>query len=329
MILPDGRALGDPSNAEIAEAAGAPTDFDERDFDLVIVGAGPAGLSAAVYGASEGLRTLVVDEGGIGGQVRSSPLIRNYLGFPRGVSGNRLAEQAHEQASVFGASFVFMHRATRARARGRAAHPLACGRPPRQRRSRDPCHRRQLSPPGRSVARGVERRRRLLRRHGLGDPRTQRKGRLRRGRRELGGAGRPAPCALCASRHPRRARCVTRGRDVALPHPGGPGHAEHRRAHQHHRRRRGRRRASAGTRAPRGHHRLRGDRRRRCALGADRSAPAHRLAATGHRARQPRVPLHRRGRTAATTAGRSSVRRSRSRPACPGCLLRGMFGMAP
>ena len=112
MILPDGRALGDPSNAEIAEAAGAPTDFDERDFDLVIVGAGPAGLSAAVYGASEGLRTLVVDEGGIGGQVRSSPLIRNYLGFPRGVSGNRLAEQAHEQASVFGASFVFMHRAT-------------------------------------------------------------------------------------------------------------------------------------------------------------------------------------------------------------------------
>jgi thioredoxin reductase (NADPH) len=110
MILPDGRALGDPSNAEIAEAAGAPTDFEDRDFDLVIVGAGPAGLSAAVYGASEGLRTLVVDERGIGGQVRSSPLIRNYLGFPRGVSGNRLAEQAHEQASVFGAGFVFMHR---------------------------------------------------------------------------------------------------------------------------------------------------------------------------------------------------------------------------
>ena len=112
LILPDGRALGDPSNAEIAEAAGAPTDFDGRDFDLVIVGAGPAGLSAAVYSASEGLRTLVVDEGGIGGQARSSSSIRNYLGFPRGVSGSRLAEQAHEQAAIFGADFVFMHRAS-------------------------------------------------------------------------------------------------------------------------------------------------------------------------------------------------------------------------
>ncbi|HEY4094808.1 MAG TPA: FAD-dependent oxidoreductase [Baekduia sp.] len=110
MVLPDGRALSDPSNAEIALAAGAPADFDQRDFDVVIVGAGPAGLSAAVYSASEGLRTVVVDEGGIGGQARSSSLIRNYLGFPRGVSGQRLAEQAYEQASVFGASFVFMHR---------------------------------------------------------------------------------------------------------------------------------------------------------------------------------------------------------------------------
>jgi thioredoxin reductase (NADPH) len=112
MMLPGGHALGDPSDAEIAEAAGAPAELAEHGFDVAIVGAGPAGLSAAVYAASEGLRTLVADAGGIGGQARSSSMIRNYLGFPRGVSGSRLAEQAYEQASVFGARFVLMHRAT-------------------------------------------------------------------------------------------------------------------------------------------------------------------------------------------------------------------------
>jgi thioredoxin reductase (NADPH) len=112
MALPDGRVLSNPSNAEIAAAAGAPQAFDESAFELLVVGAGPAGLSAAVYGASEGLRVLVVDAGGIGGQARSSSLIRNYLGFAKGVSGSRLAEQAYDQASAFGARFIFMHRAT-------------------------------------------------------------------------------------------------------------------------------------------------------------------------------------------------------------------------
>jgi thioredoxin reductase (NADPH) len=91
--------------------SGAPAGLAEQAFDAIIVGSGPAGLSAAVYAASEGLRILVVDEGGIGGQARSSSLIRNYLGFAKGISGSRLAEQAYHQAAAFGASFLFMHRA--------------------------------------------------------------------------------------------------------------------------------------------------------------------------------------------------------------------------
>ena len=118
IVLPDGRVLSNPTNVEITEATGGSIELQRDDFDLVIVGAGPAGLSAAVYGASEGLRTLVIDEGGIGGQATSSSLIRNYLGFPRGVGGGRLAEQAYEQAWVFRADFAFMHRASALRRAG-------------------------------------------------------------------------------------------------------------------------------------------------------------------------------------------------------------------
>ncbi len=108
VVLPDGTALADPSDAEFARATGSPPAEGEQAMDLVIVGAGPAGLSAAVYSASEGLRTMVIDRGGIGGQASSSALIRNYLGFPRGISGSRLAQQAHEQAWILGARFAFM-----------------------------------------------------------------------------------------------------------------------------------------------------------------------------------------------------------------------------
>jgi thioredoxin reductase (NADPH) len=115
VVFPDGTVLSDPGNLELTKAAGSSVDPERVEFDLVIVGAGPAGLSAAVYGASEGFSTLVVDEGGLGGQATSSSLIRNYLGFPRGVSGRRLAQQAFEQAWVFGANFAFMQRITELR----------------------------------------------------------------------------------------------------------------------------------------------------------------------------------------------------------------------
>ena len=101
------RALVDPTDAELAEALGWKTVLGERTlFDVVVVGAGPAGLAAAVYASSEGLRTLVVEAQAIGGQAGSSSLIRNYVGFARGVSGSELAQQAYQQAWVFGTTFL-------------------------------------------------------------------------------------------------------------------------------------------------------------------------------------------------------------------------------
>ena len=118
VVFPDGSFLADPTNVELALASGSPVHPEQMAFDLVIVGAGPTGLSAAVYGASEGFSTLVINDGGLGGQATSSSLIRNFLGFPRGVSGRRLAQSAYEQAWIFGAKFAFMQRVTALEASG-------------------------------------------------------------------------------------------------------------------------------------------------------------------------------------------------------------------
>jgi thioredoxin reductase (NADPH) len=107
VVTFDGQVLVDPSNGDIARAFGIPTSPEPGTYDLVIVGAGPAGLAAAVYGASEGLHTAVLEQLAIGGQAGSSSLIRNYLGFPRGVSGSELAIRAVQQAGMFGAGIVY------------------------------------------------------------------------------------------------------------------------------------------------------------------------------------------------------------------------------
>jgi thioredoxin reductase (NADPH) len=113
VFLHDGRVLVDPTNQELAHAYGVSTELDERrDFDVVIVGAGPAGLAAAVYAAAEGLDSLVIEREAIGGQAGTSSRIRNYLGFSRGVSGAELAQRAYQQAWVFGAGFLLMHEVT-------------------------------------------------------------------------------------------------------------------------------------------------------------------------------------------------------------------------
>src|SRR6266496_1033730 len=107
LVLFDGRVLVDPTNAEGAAAIGVATRPEAGRYDLVVVGAGPAGLSAATYGASEGLRTLMVEPEALGGQAGSSSLIRNYLGFPYGVSGRTLGQRAAAQAILFGAELVY------------------------------------------------------------------------------------------------------------------------------------------------------------------------------------------------------------------------------
>jgi thioredoxin reductase (NADPH) len=115
MAAIDGAVLHDPSDAEIAEAWGVHTTLPPecRDFDVLVVGAGPGGLAAAVSASSEGMRTLVVERESIGGQAGSSSLIRNYLGFSRGISGSDLAQRGYQQAWVFGADFVLMREINR------------------------------------------------------------------------------------------------------------------------------------------------------------------------------------------------------------------------
>jgi thioredoxin reductase (NADPH) len=102
LFFADGSILQKPENREIADRCGLKTSADMPFYDLIVVGAGPAGLAAAVYGGSEGLRTLVVERKAPGGQAGMSSRIENYLGFPGGVSGNELARRAVTQARRFG-----------------------------------------------------------------------------------------------------------------------------------------------------------------------------------------------------------------------------------
>ena len=106
LVFPDGGHLLAPTNAEIAERVGLRTRPGLRTYDLVIVGGGPAGLAAAVYGASEGLRTLLLEREAPGGQAGTTSRIENYLGFPAGLSGADLARRAVAQASRLGAELL-------------------------------------------------------------------------------------------------------------------------------------------------------------------------------------------------------------------------------
>lgn len=115
VFLLDESVLADPTDAEIMDAIGETP--DELSCDVAVVGGGPAGLTSAVYAGSEGLRVLVIERNVIGGQAGASSLIRNYLGFPRGISGGELTQRAYQQAWLFGAKFVFAREVTHLRER--------------------------------------------------------------------------------------------------------------------------------------------------------------------------------------------------------------------
>jgi thioredoxin reductase (NADPH) len=106
VITPDGEALVEPTDAELATRVGLATTPSKDFYDLIVIGGGPAGLGAAVYGASEGLRTVLVERTATGGQAGQSSRIENYLGFPDGVSGAQLTERARRQATRFGAELL-------------------------------------------------------------------------------------------------------------------------------------------------------------------------------------------------------------------------------
>jgi thioredoxin reductase (NADPH) len=106
VIFPDGSLIAEPTNSQIAEKIGLKTHAQMPFYDLIIIGGGPAGLAAAVYGASEGLSTLLIERQAPGGQAGMSHNIENYLGFPSGLSGSNLARRAAAQAARFGAEIL-------------------------------------------------------------------------------------------------------------------------------------------------------------------------------------------------------------------------------
>ncbi|WP_163510959.1 FAD-dependent oxidoreductase [Fodinicola acaciae] len=120
VITPDGQALRNPTGSQIADAVGLSTQPAAEFYDLIVIGGGPAGLGSAVYGASEGLRTVLVERQATGGQAGQSSRIENYLGFPDGVSGAQLTDRARRQAQKFGAEVLTARDVVGLEARGSA-----------------------------------------------------------------------------------------------------------------------------------------------------------------------------------------------------------------
>ena len=234
VVITPTAMLRHPTPGEFAEHLGLTfTSVPGYVFDLVVVGTGPAGLAAAVYGASEGLDTVSLDAVGTGGQAGASSRIENYVGFPNGISGEDLVVRAAIQAQRLGARLSSPCEVAGLRTDS-AFHVGRAGR-----RQRDPVphgHRRvgrPLSTAGGRRSRAVRRRRRLLRRHRSRSPHLHRVRRDRGRRRQLRGSGRDLPRAAGQRRFDRDPRERPRQEHVALPHRADRGRPAHRSADEH------------------------------------------------------------------------------------------------
>ena len=233
VITPDGEPLIEPTDGELASRVGLATTPSKDFYDLIVIGGGPAGLGAAVYGASEGLRTVLVERTATGGQAGQSSRIENYLGFPDGVSGAQLTDRARRQATKFGAEVLTTRDVIGLDIKGSArgvrfadgttidAHTiiLATG-----------VSYRQLDAPGLAelTGRGVY----------YGSALTEAAACLGQdvyivGGRELGRAGRGVPGAAREVGDDPGPRAVAGKVDVVLPDQADRGHSEHLRADLH------------------------------------------------------------------------------------------------
>ena len=227
LFFEDGSALRNPEPRQVAERLGRSLSAALELYDLVIVGAGPAGLAAAVYGASEGLRTLLLDRHAPGGQAGSSSRIENYLGFPAGVSGSELTRRAVTQAQRLGAELLVPLEVTGVSIDAGYKHlTLSDGREivTRTLLAATGMEYREHPAPGVAEHHG---RGRVLRRGDDGGAGVQRPARARGRRRELGGTGGHAPGALREGRADRRAPRLVARHHVAVPHRADREDAEH------------------------------------------------------------------------------------------------------
>ena len=191
-VFPDGTRMEAPTIRQITDKLGWFRNPSRTEYDLAIYGAGPAGLSAAVYAGADGLSTVLVERWAIGGQAGSSSRIENYLGFDQGISGTELAERARRQADKFGVEILLAREGRGAELQPGPRRRRAGGRHPHRRARVDLRHRRGLPPPGPAGRGPLPGRRPLLRRRRQRSAADGRRARVHRRRRQLGRPGRDA-----------------------------------------------------------------------------------------------------------------------------------------